>query len=184
MQLWQNPNIPQLPSECKQSFKPSKIPEKRTIEIDGNGGGRRGGGAGKKETRREWLLRWHSASYCFIHGILCGVDTTQDMEEKGLHGSWPMVGACCSGFCLGCQLEGERNMSTGCESRAVLIKHYPSVKITEIGCNISDVLREGGQPGDSFSFSFPVQLNSKICCAAAAHPACRSMTPGREIHQH
>lgn len=135
---------------------------------------------GGGETRREWLLRWHSASYCFIHGILCGVDTTQDMEEKGLHGSWPMVGACCSGFCLGCQLEGERNMSTGCESRAVLIKHYPSVKITEIGCNISDVLREGGQPGDSFSFSFPVQLNSKICCAAAAHPACRSMTPGRD----
>lgn len=35
---------------------------------------------GKEETRREWLLRWHWASYCFIHGILCGVDRKRESE--------------------------------------------------------------------------------------------------------
>lgn len=152
---------------------------------------------GEEETRREWLLRWHWASYCFIHGILCGVDTKRESEEL----AWfiALVGLLLSLLVKLCVLKREgktgrqENGSSRFESRAVPIKHYPSVKITEIGCNISQFRDKArGRKEDSFirqaGWQVGVQLNSKIFCRAArtittatatattSALACRSMT--------
>lgn len=56
---------------------------------------------------------------------------------------------------------GRRNRSSRLESGA----HYPSVKITEIGCNISEVAGRGSGQRRLLAATGrqAVQLNSEIC---------------------